>query len=325
MAKLRKKDIEHFYRNYKLIGKAEKRIHAFTGTLSCRFCGKSSPEVIFKNDAHLVPELMGKNDFLYSEECDSCNSLFSKYESHLAIYLRPYLTMLGVKGKKKVPFFQSRSAADHTNGRTIITTGANNQKNIVLGSLDDYKIDHEKKVATFTFRNPPYIPLNVYKAFVKIGLSLLPNEKVAKYQNLCHWISDRPHGRLDYFPITIKTMMTESQFVEPRVELSESSRTIKENGFIPNLTLHLCFGNLIFQVYLPLAKRFNYHRLIVKKPIYILSHHIFQGIGDKETSRVVKAVQLGKSEPVQRDEQINFSFTSGDFNIGESQTSNPAK
>ncbi|MBE9585706.1 hypothetical protein IM792_14715 [Mucilaginibacter sp. JRF] len=315
MYRLLKKDIEHFYRNYKLIGKAKKRSETNSEVVSCRFCGKSSPEVTFGNDAHLVPELMGRNDFVYSEECDSCNNLFSKYESHLAIYLRPYLTMLGVKGKRKVPVFQSRSQTDSVDKRTTIRTEVNNQKEIVLGSLDDYQIDHEKKVMTLTFRNPPYIPLNVYKAFVKIGLSLLPNEKIEKYKNLFHWISDRPYGRLDYFPVIVKTMMTESQFAEPRAELSETRRTIKKDGFIPNLTLHLCFGNLIFQIYLPLAKRFDHSRMKVKKPIYILSHHIFQGLGEKEASRTVKTEELGEKQPVQLDEKISFTFTSGEFNI----------
>jgi len=315
MAGLKKKDIENFYRNYKLVGRAEKQSEKVNVNTACRFCGKAAPEVTFKNDAHLVPELMGKNDFLYSEECDSCNNLFSNYESHLAIYLRPYLTMLGVKGKRKVPVFQSRSIAKSTDGRTTIKTGVNNQKEIVLGSLDDYQIDYEKKIMTFTFRNPPYIPLNVYKAFVKIGLSLLPTNKLKKYQNLFDWISGRPSGRLDYFPVIIKTMMTESQFAEPKAELSEASRTIKNNGFIPNLTLNLCFGNLIFQVYLPLAKRFAHNRVKVESPIYILSHYIFQGLGKKEITRTVKAVELGENQAVQRDEKICFTFLGGDFNI----------
>jgi hypothetical protein len=312
-----KKDIKHFYRNYKLIGKAEKNAGNRPPIFLCRFCGKSAPGVTFHNDAHLLPELIGKNDFVSFEECDTCNNLFSKYESHLAIYLRPYLAMLGVKGKRKIPTFQSRSVTDKPDSRTIIRTLSANRKEIELGALDDYIVDHDKKILTIRFRNPPYIPLNVYKAFVKIGLSLLPNEKLKKYSNLFHWIADRPYGRLDYFPVVVKVMMTESQFPEPRAELSETGRAIKKNGFLPNLTLHLCFGNLIFQIFLPLSKCFDHRRVKIKQPIYIFSHHIFLGLGNTESSRTIKMVGLGEKEAVQRDQEINFSFNDGEFNIGK--------
>ena len=67
----------------------------------CKFCLKTSKEATFKNIPHVIPELLGRNNYTSNDECDNCNKLFGTYESDLANYISPYQTLIGQKTKTK--------------------------------------------------------------------------------------------------------------------------------------------------------------------------------------------------------------------------------
>ena len=73
----------------------------------CRFCGKSVPQVTFKNVAHLMPEFMGNNNIISDFECDSCNTLFGRYGSDLANFIGLSRTLSFSKGKEGIPKYKS--------------------------------------------------------------------------------------------------------------------------------------------------------------------------------------------------------------------------
>ena len=71
---------------------------------TCRFCGKTAPEVSFKNTAHALSELIGNKSVFLKCECDSCNKMFGRiYENHLANYLGPYRTLCYTDVKNGIP------------------------------------------------------------------------------------------------------------------------------------------------------------------------------------------------------------------------------
>lgn len=43
---------------------------------TCRFCGRTAPDVSFKKVAHAVSELVGNKALYLKSECDACNELF---------------------------------------------------------------------------------------------------------------------------------------------------------------------------------------------------------------------------------------------------------
>jgi hypothetical protein len=102
---------QNFFSKYKLVsmlGDLEKK---FTlGNKSdrvCRFCGKTEAGVKFISDAHIIPEFMGNHNLLSYFECDSCNSIFSKYENSFANFMRITRTISQVKGKNnKIPKYK---------------------------------------------------------------------------------------------------------------------------------------------------------------------------------------------------------------------------
>jgi len=73
---------------------------------TCKFCTLNSDEVSFKNIPHIIPELLGKNNFTSNEECDNCNATFGGYETDFSNYISPFQTLTGLKTKKKIPNFQ---------------------------------------------------------------------------------------------------------------------------------------------------------------------------------------------------------------------------
>lgn len=67
----------------------------------CRFCGRSNPEVKFKdNNAHAIPDALGnKNVFCY-DECTECNNKLAPVEKQLIDYLNYRRSDNGILNKK---------------------------------------------------------------------------------------------------------------------------------------------------------------------------------------------------------------------------------
>ncbi|CUU82526.1 HNH endonuclease [Campylobacter hyointestinalis] len=80
-----------------------------TNVKKCRFCGKSCPEVTFKNISHAIPECLGNKQIICKNECDECNKFFSeKLENHLDKITLPYRNINFLKGKIKFQAIKSK-------------------------------------------------------------------------------------------------------------------------------------------------------------------------------------------------------------------------
>ena len=270
-------------------------------------------------DAHSCPELLGSNNFLNFEECDGCNGEFSKFESHLSKFFLPYLAVLRVKGKRKPPEFQSRTEQGDEFTRTTIRAAAPERLELIVGKEDDVVIDHERKQLSIRFRLPPHKPLYVYKALVKIGLSLLPPERVPKYQIIFDWIKGLS-GETAYFPIVFITRLNRRKFARPSAELYEAGSIFSEDGFNPELTLIVNFGNLVAQIFLPLSSGFDYEYSNHQTPILEVFPASVPYNQDKKAYQHSKpadiitinyhftSIDLGSDESCIRDELIDFTF-----------------
>ena len=165
----------------------------------CKFCQKKSPDVTFKNTAHLIPEFLGNRNFVHYSECDACNELFSAYENDLANFLGLDLIVNCVKGKKKkgggrIPKFKDYTlTVEHRKESEldlIEFTNLNYQNTSFEADIENqkFKINYTKK---------PYVPLFVYKAFLKIALSFIPDVDMHTYKAAREFII-----RKDLYPLT---------------------------------------------------------------------------------------------------------------------------
>ena len=310
----------HFWKVYSLVGSTINLTNSPYIVRVCRFCQKSESEVSFEMKAHSCPELLGANDCISYDECDNCNVLFSGYESHLSKFFLPYLTMVQVKGKKKIPAFSSRTENNDELTRTIVQS-VDGELKIKLGNKDDLMYDHENKKLSVRFRIPPFKPLHVYKALVKIGLSILPVDRLEKYRAVFDWLLGETSASA-YIPIVYITKVVNRKFADPFAELYEANWIFKDDGFHPELTLIVNFGNMVTQIFLPLSAHFDYLRSNQKSPcleMYPASaiyNQNKEGYKDAKLLDVVKIdykfeyADLSSDETKIRDEVIDLSYIS---------------
>lgn len=142
----------------------------------CRFCGKTAPEVSFKEKAHLFSESLGNKLFVSkNNECDSCNSIFSKYEVDLNTFLYPYLVLNSIRGKNGVKKYRSNdklSRIEYTDDGIKITDTFGKTK------IQD---DEIKKEIRYEFDVNSYSLSNVYRILLKMALSILPEGDFKKF------------------------------------------------------------------------------------------------------------------------------------------------
>lgn len=171
----------------------------------CRFCGKSEPEVKFGNFAHAISNLLGNTILGTNYECNTCNSKFSRLlENHLAAYLGIWRTLMNIKGKKGVPEYK-----DHNNQGRVFTK--NNRINVVVSEENSvFKIDNEKKEVTVISKKDTYIPIAVYKCFVKMALSVLPDDEIKHVHWAIEWINEENHkeSKFEFKPLMLLNAYT---------------------------------------------------------------------------------------------------------------------
>lgn len=139
----------------------------------CRFCKKSEPEVTFKSTSHVMPQFMGNKNLLSYFECDTCNSLFSKYEDSFANFFGISRTIAQIKGQSnKVPKFK-----DPKTGLEVFLNDTGIQITTIEGK-EVFKMDEEKKSFAISTERPGYIPIHIPKIIIKIGLSMLSETDV---------------------------------------------------------------------------------------------------------------------------------------------------
>ncbi|MBW7912330.1 MAG: hypothetical protein H3C54_01185 [Taibaiella sp.] len=247
---MEKEDPEYFNKVYELL---KQNINGNNGIKKCRFCDQSEPTVGFNTRAHIIPELLGRNNRITADECDTCNTrIFSAYESHLATFFRPYFTMLGVEGKKSVPVFQSRSiGGDNLTTTTIEYTNEGHRK-IVIGNENDIQIDDKNKTLIVTFRLPNHKPIFVYKALLKIAMSLLPKNDVIEHKHIIEFLRKKENNFIlgFQFPIVFITVLGK-KFASPGAHLYRAKIESEPDGYIPKYTLVISFGNIVAQIFIP--------------------------------------------------------------------------
>lgn len=163
----------------------------------CRYCGLSMPDVTFKNNAHMIPEMLGNKSFFSDFECDSCNKLFGTYEDHFAKMLEPYRTLYEVKGKEnKIPTFDPINENIRIESNDFF-----GKKNIKISrktiDFKTFSFDKENEAIDINFDIHSFSPQKVYKFLLKLALSMIPDEEVKKdYQIALDYLLNKTNGKL---------------------------------------------------------------------------------------------------------------------------------
>jgi len=318
------RDSLSFWKEFKKIASTESLPGRFGGPRVCRFCGKSEGTVSFRNKAHAVSDLLGRNDFVIFDECDKCNALFSPWETQMSQFFMPYLATIGIRGKKEIPAFQSRLENKSPETRTTMKKDRTGKFNINMNSLNDLEINSEHKTVTITYRQPPISKLCVFKALSKIALSLLPPEEVSENRDIYEWLIDHRNSSVPSVPGAYITVLKKIMWQKPVAELFRSTKDFStEHDAFPKYTLVLRFANLVVQIFLIPSKRPSLegeqkHNLNLNYfPAFVLDHSfdpILKEVSDPtaivEVPFSFSFEDLSNEELEERDEVIQLKYQS---------------
>lgn len=241
--------LKFFVDRYDLIaggffGKGPKRQIGNKNNPKCRFCFRDKTETTFKNVAHAIPEFLGNHQLILLDECDECNTFFSEnLEDHLDKYTKPFRTISQIKGKNKVPSYKSRDKKSRIDVDESL---------IIKSQIDSRFIQDNNDNNQFTMRMDfePHIPVAVYKAIVKIAISIIENEEELKaFIYTIAWIKDNDHSKAMLHPLKIWTTFIPGPRPNPMLTTMLFRR--KNGCEVPYSVFLIAFSNFIYQVIIP--------------------------------------------------------------------------
>ena len=250
---------EYFYNNYNLIFSYnlnldyKKPIIISDPDKKCRFCGKKEPEVTFKKKAHAISEMLGNKVFLSDNECDQCNMFFgNELENDLGKYLGLIRTLTQTEGKKKVPAYKTK---DNKARIDFIP----NKGYVIIQQEGSEFLDLENK--GIIFEKEPYSPIKVYKAFVKMALSILPYQFLDDFSETLCWLKkDTINNDVD--KIFDQSMTNYAYLIERFIpghkplDLKVTGLLRKNNNSLsPYYYFIIEFNNYCYQIMIPCIKR----------------------------------------------------------------------
>ena len=211
----------------------------------CRFCRRSQADTNFQKRAHVIPASFGNTKLFSNYECDECNESFGKsFENDFATYFQPYRTLARIRGRGGLQSMKS----DKNKWRIDAHDGGWH----VSHSSDDPLVDHDPDAKTFTFkiRRGPYVPYEVYKCFLRIAITAMPQNEMDFFNDYLNWIAKTPSIDLTIEPAVIwETFINgPSVFRAPAVMLFRR-RTAER--LIPYMFCVICLANTMHQFWIP--------------------------------------------------------------------------
>ncbi len=211
----------------------------------CRFCGKKAGEVKFKKHAHIIPEGLGNKHLVSDFECDECNHKFGRYEDDLIKYLGVIRTITKTVGKKNVPQYRG------PNFQASKQNFYGNPDAIKLESKGQdgmFEYDAESNQQTIRIKKPPYTPINVYKALLKMSLCLIDEADIPDYSTAFQFLAS------DQIDELLQGGFVVVGFRLPNAYDNPFGMLFRKNNDNINATTHtfiLFYKSMMLQIYLP--------------------------------------------------------------------------
>ncbi|KAA5542843.1 HNH endonuclease [Adhaeribacter rhizoryzae] len=274
----------------------------------CRFCGLDYSQTTFDNKPHIISELLGNKYLISDFECDKCNTFFgANYENDLANFLGMSRTFSGVKNKKdKIPIFNSpgynlsaRRTEFHGIKEGLIISLSKSAKGI-------FNIDSKEGRTEIKYPKQPYIPLKVYKALLKIALSILPEKYVLEYQYTFEYLK-RSDNKYSEVAKIIHYELPYNHIVHNPV--SFLFKKLKPESRIINHVFALYFQNHVFQFPIPFSKVDIDNNLYNGEPYSVPLCPPLLLSKPEFGAKYFRAIKdLSSNEKVREEEKITFSF-----------------
>lgn len=288
----------------------------------CWFCKEKMPQVTFKKTAHMIPQLLGNKYGIYGSECDTCNSIFSKYENDLANYLGLQRTLSFLKGQSGVPKYVSPDKM--LKASQLPPNGERPQFKLVSEAVNGshFEIDDEEKKFIINTERHSYRPINVYRAFLKIALMLLEENDLPDYTDAFSFLLNESysrHHKEDPFFNLYSFFIPGPAYTAPMVFLFRKKESMRKKN-VPKIVACIYSNNYMHQIFLPFSahdldwiKRYKKGFFITCPPLVDKSW--VEKYGEPQHSiKDMSGIDLEKGEP----HRITMSFKEHEKIIGDS-------
>ena len=242
---------------------------------TCRYCGKKeilSPLIIdpgiiagiqittFNETSHAIPEMIGNHSLISINECDKCNHVFEQFENDFGYFTKQLRTSSGIKGKD-----HKQPILSHANEKIRFTPVNLNEISLeiprTISALENRipkLVKHDKKSGKKVIEdNTRYIPINVYKALVKMALAVIPAHELPYFRHSIDWLLgrrpdlDKALSGHSICSITIGCCPSPIQH-ENEITIKSFKRKLHYLS-IPYRQFCIAFANASFQIALPLC------------------------------------------------------------------------
>lgn len=271
----------------------------------CRFCGKSFPDVTFKNKAHLIPQLLGNKKLLSDFECDICNKKFGCFENELANYIGITRTITGLTGKEGVPKFKSPD--------TQFSTWLDENKHLTFSENirgKNVSIDDENKTITFKADIHPFNALMLYKCFVKIALSIIKDKDIQDFTKSIDFLKTNDIEQFDNSLAAIHEYAIPGPFFNYAMFFSCIKNESVNDNLIPTRTFVLYFRNYMIQYFIPFDRNDKEVNIPKCKPkMSLLPPLVNQDWINKYGRPISELISLNKNQKItNRSETITMKY-----------------
>lgn len=250
-------EAHHFYKdNYNVIAFYEMRrgqrktyIGSKTNPRTCRFCNSSAPKASFSQEAHAVSHMVGNRTLFLNEECDECNAKSAQIENDFGNFTLPERTWSQVPGKKGIPTLRSFAKSS----RVEMTPEGLSIKQVIGDDIVDFDPDKSKGSFTATATLHKYRPLAVYKALLKMALSIMDHKELHAFGPALQWIASQGiiEGRVsDITQFTCFRSFT-SGLAPYAFPVALLLRRKSDQLKCPYMSFVLIFHNYTYQIFLP--------------------------------------------------------------------------
>ncbi len=249
--------IGFYERSYRLVNvnialmPTDKRYLGDRAAKRCRFCGKSEPEVTFKQETHALPEAIGNKSLITYYECDTCNQKFGRgIDNEFGKWSKPLRTFYQVRGKDGVPTLKREDP--HAWRIELKQDGFVFQEHVDRPIV---KVDEERQQLCVEVPIDKHVPIAVFKAFVKMAISLLPETEVTKFAWTFKWLWENEHTR-PFHPEMARVWYTFTPGPRPFEGVTTFLFMRRDTASaIPYCTFIVAFGNECYQIFVPCPEK----------------------------------------------------------------------
>jgi hypothetical protein len=227
----------------------------------CRFCGKSTDEVSFRDNTHVISETLGNKRLFSNYECSRCNKeIFgSKFEDALGKYVLPLKLISEVYGKKTSltdKDVRTGHRIEYRKNDPILPEFDGSARKLIIDRTDEKRVTVDNNEMTIEYKRQKYNPVDLYYALLKMALTLVPFLELERFMVTLAVFQAGGHE------IEIDRGVMEFQpgfdpFNGTNVQLFRHKQKQLVDSNYPYMVFKVSFGNFSIQIPVLTTEEFN--------------------------------------------------------------------